>query len=70
VFKQLGDDSSKGNRLILIAVYCRFVVHTDAIIHARARKMVSHTRAHCRIGFTHDQHGEEQNTIITVLKTH
>jgi len=39
------------------------VVHTDTITDTRAQNMVSHTVAHHRIGFTHEQHGEEQNTL-------
>jgi len=41
------------------------VVHTDAIIGTRAQKLVSHTVAHYRIGFPHDQHGLELNTLPT-----
>jgi len=44
-------------------VYCRLVVHTDAIIDTRAQKMISHTVGHYKIDFAHDQHGEEQNTL-------
>ena len=42
-----------------IIVYCRLVVHTDAIRDTRAQKMISHTVAQ----FAHNQHGEKQNTL-------
>jgi len=42
---------------MILLVYCRLVVHTDAIIDTRAEKMVRHTVAQ----FVYD-HGEEQNT--------
>jgi len=44
--------------MIIIIVYFRLVVHSDAIIDTRAQKLVSHTVAQ----FAHD-HGEEQNTL-------
>jgi len=43
--------------IIILLVYFRLVVHTDAIIDTRAQKIVSHTVAQ----FAHD-HEEEQNT--------
>jgi len=45
--------------IIILLVYFRLVVYTDAIIDTRAQKMVSHTVAQ----FAHDHGEEEKNTL-------